>query len=70
MNYPQGKHEYSGSTINFAHFRNKTATCDKRSKYFPIVIEAVCANPMELNYGYTRLIYLEFNMASAQIRLI
>jgi len=51
-------------------FRTTTSTCNKRRRYFPLVVHAICQNPQVPGYSYSRILYFEFNTSSAEIRLI
>ena len=67
--YAEGKHEFDGQ-ISFSKFSYKSSQCDKRSNYYPLVVHAVCQNPSVPNSHYSRILYFDFNMSSAAVRLI
>ena len=64
-----GKHDFVGQ-VAFNMFRANSAVCDRRKRYYPLVIQATCMNQSDPNYSYTRILYLDFNLASAAARLV
>ena len=63
----QGSHEYRG-LVNFGAYSNNSAMCDRRKQYYPLVIQATCMNPTVAGYFHQRILYFEFNLATAVIR--
>mmetsp|Transcript_11503 Transcript_11503/g.15525 ORF Transcript_11503/g.15525 Transcript_11503/m.15525 type:complete len:100 (+) Transcript_11503:457-756(+) len=67
--FAMGKHVFNGS-VAFNMFRTTTSAGDRRRKYFPLVVHAVCQNPQVPNYSYSRILHFEFSISSASLRLI
>lgn len=70
MNYGPGKNLEFHAQVAFSSFNRQSTMANKRTGFFPLIVQVVTQNPEVAGHSYQAYVYLDFDLASAKTRLI